>query len=305
LNTAGRPVFEAILHRQPAWQRLGTSTLAVFGVYIFLLGVAIALSWRTEPKQTKIPSKLVVTLFDAPKVAEVRSLGLAGGDSAGGTGGSEGAGPVLKAPEQRPAKPTPTAKAKVQAQAKAVPNEKPKDEVGAGVALRDDPKPVPVAPTPVESAAPAVGAASASASSPSGGAPQGVGGGQGGAGMGTGSGSGGTGAGNGAGTRAGTVSGDTQIMPFMDGMTRPTLLSKVDPVFSSEARHANVQGQILTKCVITTSGSLQRCRILKGIPLMDQAVLTALAQWRYSPVLYQGKQTAVEYLIPVRLAAPE
>jgi protein TonB len=304
LSTASPPVFDAILNRQPAWQRLGTSTLAVFGVYIFLLGVAIALSRHVEPKKTTIPRKLVVTLFDAPKIAEVRQLGLTGGENAGGSGGSEGAGPVIKSPEQRTARPTPNAKAKVQAESKSVPNEKPRDDVGAGVKEKPEEKPVPVSPAQVESAAPAVGAASAAATAAHGGAPAGVGGGAGGAGQGSGSGSGGLGQGNGAGTRAGQVSGDTQVLPFMDGMTRPTLLSKVDPQFTSEARAAGTSGTILTKCVITKDGTLQKCRIMKGLPLMDQQVLSALSQWKYTPVLYQGKPTAVEYLIPVRLVAP-
>ena len=86
-------------------------------------------------------------------------------------------------------------------------------------------------------------------------------------------------------------------------MARPVLLSKVDPVYTREARDANVEGLILTKCVITVQGALQRCRIIKGVALMDQAVLQALAQWRYSPVIYQGKPTPVEYLIPVRVVA--
>jgi periplasmic protein TonB len=303
LSTASTPVFDAILNRQPAWQRLSTSTLAVFGVYIILLTIAIAFGKNTEPPKTRIPAKLVVTLFDAPKVAEVRQLGLMGGENMGGTGGSEGTGPVIKAPEQRTARPTPTAKAKVQAESKAVPNEKPRDDTGAGVQEKPQDKPVPVSPAQVESAAPAVGAAAAAATSPSGGAPQGVGGGQGGAGQGTGSGGGGFGQGNGMGTRAGQVSGDTQVLPFMDGMTRPTLLSKVDPQLSSEARNAGAGGTILTKCVITAAGTLQKCRIVKGNALVDQSVLTALAQWKYTPVLYQGKPTAVEYLIPVKLLA--
>ncbi len=305
MNAVQPPVFDAILNRQPAWQRLGTSVLTVFGVYIVLLGVAIAIGKAPEAKKTRISPKMVVTLFDAPKVAEVRQLGLAGGENAGGTGGSEGEGPVIRAVEQRTARPTPNAKAKVQAESRAIPNAKPKDDVGAGVKDKPEDKPVPVSPSPVESAAPAVGAASAAASGATGGAPQGAGGGAGGAGQGSGSGSAGFGQGNGAGTRAGQVSGDSTVLPFTDGMTRPTLLSKVDPQYTSEARNAGAQGTILTKCVITTVGSLQKCRILKGIPLMDQQVLSALAQWKYTPVLYQGKPTAVEYLIPVRLVAPQ
>lgn len=91
----------------------------------------------------------------------------------------------------------------------------------------------------------------------------------------------------------------------MDGMTRPKLLEMVEPSYTREARDAKVQGLFLAKCVITVSGSLQKCRVVKGLPLMDQAVLTALSRWRYTPVIYRGKPVAVDYVIQVRLAGPE
>lgn len=87
-------------------------------------------------------------------------------------------------------------------------------------------------------------------------------------------------------------------------MTRPKLIDMVEPQFTREARDANVKGLFLAKCVITTQGTLQNCRILKGLPLMNEAVLSALARWRYTPVIYQGKPVAVDYVIQVRLAAP-
>jgi TonB family protein len=262
------------------------------------------LSERTTKSVVKIPAKLVVTLFDAPKVAVVRNMGLAGGEAQGALGGAEGTGPVLKAEEHRQAKPTPSAKAKVLAEAKTLRNDKPKDQTGAGVEPKPaTPTPPHVSDTSVTSAAPQVGAAGVHASVGVGTGPSGAAGGLGGAGQGSGSGSGGSSMGSGAGNKPGVVSGDTQVVPFMDGMQRPTLISKVDPVYTREARNQNAQGLILTKCVIGTSGTLSRCRIIKGLPTMDQAVLSALSQWRYSPVLYQGKPTAVEYLIPVRLVS--
>lgn len=107
-----------------------------------------------------------------------------------------------------------------------------------------------------------------------------------------------------AGTSATAGPANTSVLAFMDGMTRPRLVSKVDPEYTREARDANVQGVVLAKCVITTFGTLERCRILKGIAAMDRAVLSALASWRYTPVLYRGKPTAVEYVIPIRLTLP-
>jgi protein TonB len=297
-------VFQAIVQRPREWRRLGGSTLAVSVAYAALLVAAVSLSERSVKAVTKIPAKLVVTLFDAPKLAKDKNLGLAGGAAAGAMGGAEGTGPVLKAPEALRAQPTPVTKSKVAVQAKTLPNEKPKDLSGAGVEPRPQtPTPAPVSDTQAKTAQPEVGAASVQQGEKPGTGPAGAIGGAGGDGLGLGSGSAGVAMGSGVGNHAGLVSGDTQVLPFKDGMTRPTLISKIDPQYTREARDADVEGLILTKCVITTTGTLKSCRIVKGIPLMDQAVLTALSQWRYSPVLYQGKPAAVEYLIPVRLVS--
>jgi TonB family protein len=108
----------------------------------------------------------------------------------------------------------------------------------------------------------------------------------------------------GAGSKSELVSGESTSLPFMDGMTRPQPVTQIDIEYTREARDAGVEGVVLTKCVIDTAGRLQRCRILKGLPLMDGQVLSALANWRYSPVFYQGRAVAVEYVIPVRLKLP-
>jgi serine/threonine-protein kinase len=92
------------------------------------------------------------------------------------------------------------------------------------------------------------------------------------------------------------------VLPFGPEMTRPTMLSGSDPVFTREAIVAGVEGMMIAKCTITTAGTLQNCRIVKGLPYMDQAMLDALATRKYTPVMLQGKPVAVEYVFNVRLA---
>lgn len=96
----------------------------------------------------------------------------------------------------------------------------------------------------------------------------------------------------------------TSALPFGEGMTRPVLLHRVDPTYTHEALAAKVQGLMLVKCIITTRGTLESCRVVKGLPHMNEAVLAALEQWKYSPVLFQGRAVNVEYVIPVRLVMP-
>jgi serine/threonine-protein kinase len=91
------------------------------------------------------------------------------------------------------------------------------------------------------------------------------------------------------------------VLPFGPDMSTPVLQSGTDPVWTREALLAHVEGVMIAKCTITTGGTLQNCRVIKGLPFMDKSLLDALASRHYSPVMYQGHAVAVEYVFSVRL----
>ncbi len=95
------------------------------------------------------------------------------------------------------------------------------------------------------------------------------------------------------------------ILPFGEGMTRPSSISPDEIQFTREAREAKVSGTMIVRCLITTEGALQNCRIMKSVPMMDQAVLSSLAQHRGAPVMYQGRPVSVEYTYTIRLKSPD
>ena len=95
-----------------------------------------------------------------------------------------------------------------------------------------------------------------------------------------------------------------KVLPFGEGMNRPHRLFGPEPLVPREAREARVKGTMLVKCVITTTGSLRGCHVLKSLPFMDQPVLAALARQRYTPVTFQGRPINVEYLIPLKIELP-
>ncbi len=96
----------------------------------------------------------------------------------------------------------------------------------------------------------------------------------------------------------------TDVLPFGEGMTRPEALVKPNPQYTREALEARVQGLMIVKCVITTEGKLEKCRIIKPLPHMDNAVLDALYASRYKPVTFQGRPVAVDYVFNLRLQLP-
>lgn len=293
--------FRAIVERPDSFRGLlFPSTLVLVG-YLVLLLIALAVPTRPRPVPERPRSSLVVTLLDAPQRDAPRALGTAG-SAPGGPRALDPQGESASGPKQRVRGVPTTRGARRESQATTRRALLPDHRRGAAQPRQSERELLTGSHVATDSSSPR-----AEASAPLGGAAEGAAGNPGssvGTGAGSGSGAGTSGAGSGTGSKPGVASGDTEVLPFRDGMTRPRLLSKVDPSYSREARDANVEGLILTKCVITTRGLLERCRVVKGIPLMDRAVLSALTKWRYSPVIYQGRAVAVEYVIPVRLVLP-
>lgn len=74
----------------------------------------------------------------------------------------------------------------------------------------------------------------------------------------------------------------------------------VRPVYPEIARIARVEGTIIMEAVLDTSGRITQLRVLKSVPMLDQAALDAVRQWRYSPSLYGGHPVSVLMTITVR-----
>jgi periplasmic protein TonB len=100
----------------------------------------------------------------------------------------------------------------------------------------------------------------------------------------------------------GTVGGGgNSVIPFGAGMNRPQKIAGPEIQYTSEARTARIEGTALVKCVITTSGALSGCTLVKGLANMDQAILSAVSQWKMTPVVFNGQPVSVTYTIPIRL----
>jgi TonB family protein len=92
---------------------------------------------------------------------------------------------------------------------------------------------------------------------------------------------------------------------FGPGMIAPKFISGPDPEYTPQAVDHEVSGEVLAKCVISIEGSVHDCRVLKGQPFMDRAVVDALEHRKYSPALQGGKPITVDYTFRVSLKLPQ
>ncbi len=95
-----------------------------------------------------------------------------------------------------------------------------------------------------------------------------------------------------------------EVLPFGSGMTPPEMLSGAQLQYTREAMEARVSGVIIARCTITREGSVENCRIIKGLPFMDASVIEALTTRRYRPVYFQGRPVSVSYTFNVKLRMP-
>jgi len=91
---------------------------------------------------------------------------------------------------------------------------------------------------------------------------------------------------------------------FNDSMTAPAMLSGPAPEYTADALERRVEGAMQIRCVVTSEGEVRGCKVLKGLPFMNAAVIEALERRKYKPALAKGKPVAVYYTFNLRLKLP-
>ncbi len=81
----------------------------------------------------------------------------------------------------------------------------------------------------------------------------------------------------------------------------PTLLERVSPKYPREAEREHIVGLVLLRAVIGKDGRVERdqIRIIRSVPALDGAAVSALGQWRFTPAIdHQGRTVRVVVEIP-------
>ena len=82
-------------------------------------------------------------------------------------------------------------------------------------------------------------------------------------------------------------------------VTEPTKVRHVPPVYPPAARRMRAQGVVILETVIGTTGAVEDVRVLRSVPLLDDAAITAVRQWRYTPTLLNDVPVPVVMTVTV------
>jgi protein TonB len=73
----------------------------------------------------------------------------------------------------------------------------------------------------------------------------------------------------------------------------PLKIKDVKPVYPAIARSAGVAGAVMIEATIGPEGKVIDAKVVRSIPLLDQAALDAVQQWEYTPTLLNGVPVSV------------
>jgi TonB family protein len=84
------------------------------------------------------------------------------------------------------------------------------------------------------------------------------------------------------------------------GVSPPSVILKVEPEYSEEARKAKFQGTVVLFVVVDEKGNPRDLKVMRPLGLgLDQKAIEAVEKWKFRPGMKDGKPVAVQATIEV------
>jgi protein TonB len=77
------------------------------------------------------------------------------------------------------------------------------------------------------------------------------------------------------------------------------LVNKVQPLYPPLARQTLISGTVRLHAIIAKNGSVEQLEVISGHPLLVQAALDAVRQWKYQATTLNGEAVEVDTTIDV------
>jgi protein TonB len=80
------------------------------------------------------------------------------------------------------------------------------------------------------------------------------------------------------------------------------IISQVRPVYPPLAKMARQQGTVKFEAMISKEGTIENLKLIGGPPLLVQAAMDAVKQWRYKPTILNDEPVEVQTTIDVNFS---
>ena len=79
----------------------------------------------------------------------------------------------------------------------------------------------------------------------------------------------------------------------------PRKIVDVRPMYPLTAGRAHVSGVVIVEAEIDEQGRVSHPRVVRSVPLLDQAALDAVAKWQFEPATLRGEPACVTMTLAV------
>jgi protein TonB len=62
---------------------------------------------------------------------------------------------------------------------------------------------------------------------------------------------------------------------------------------------SRIEGVVVLECTISPGGKVVNVKVVRSVPLLDEAAVTAVRQWEYTPTLLNGQAVPVIMTVTV------
>lgn len=84
------------------------------------------------------------------------------------------------------------------------------------------------------------------------------------------------------------------------GVTPPTVLTRVEPQYTQEARNARYNGTVVIEGIVKLDGTLDVVRVVRGLDYgLTESAIDALKQWKFNPAKRNGNAVSAALNIEV------
>jgi protein TonB len=91
-----------------------------------------------------------------------------------------------------------------------------------------------------------------------------------------------------------------QKLRVSQGVLDGNKIRDVQPIYPNMARVAHVQGDVVLRATISKTGVIENLTVVNGHPILIQAAMDAVKQWRYRPYLLNNEPVEVDTVITVK-----
>ena len=97
----------------------------------------------------------------------------------------------------------------------------------------------------------------------------------------------------------GGVEGSDEPLRVGGDVEAPEIVKQVQPRYPEVAKAARASGLVILEAIINTEGVVEDVKVLRGHPLLQQAAMDAIVQWKFKPGRLNGKPVRVVFTLTV------